>query len=174
MLNRIIVVWHVSTNNATMHFVLGVCCRHAFCAACFTSLYSRQHGQLKCPICRARVSLILGRPVYHAPDTTVRAVLQSYNERYSGAPRGWCEMFRESPVMIRERVQAMTLVETIRVLLTLRTAATLVFAVMYILSPIDLIPDVLGPLGLVDDVGVFLFTQVFISEVFRNAFLNDG
>lgn len=45
-----------------------------------------------------------------------------------------------------------------------------IFAAIYIVSPIDLIPDLLGPVGLVDDVGVFLLTQIVISEAMRSTF----
>lgn len=40
------------------------------------------------------------------------------------------------------------------------------FGVVYILSPIDLIPDILGPIGWVDDIGVLVTTALYSGVSF--------
>jgi uncharacterized membrane protein YkvA (DUF1232 family) len=42
----------------------------------------------------------------------------------------------------------------------------LAFGVLYILSPIDIIPDILGPIGWVDDIGVLVTTALYSGVSF--------
>jgi uncharacterized membrane protein YkvA (DUF1232 family) len=51
---------------------------------------------------------------------------------------------------------------------TLPAIGSVAGALLYVLSPLDLIPDV-SVIGLVDDIVVFLLLLVFISTLYRNA-----
>ena len=45
--------------------------------------------------------------------------------------------------------------------------ALLVFAILYLLSPIDLIPDLLPVLGIVDDLFVLILTLIYKYHIYK-------
>lgn len=49
-----------------------------------------------------------------------------------------------------------------------KTALVLVFAFLYLISPVDIIPDIFPLIGLVDDVAVFAFAFGFIKDDLEN------
>lgn len=49
-----------------------------------------------------------------------------------------------------------------------KTALLLIFAFLYLISPIDIIPDVFPLIGLVDDVAVLVFSLSFIRGDLEN------
>jgi uncharacterized membrane protein YkvA (DUF1232 family) len=52
--------------------------------------------------------------------------------------------------------------------LPLRGIAAIVGALIYLISPVDLLPEaVLGPIGLVDDAGVLTITGMFVYRLIQ-------
>ncbi|AKB55995.1 MULTISPECIES: YkvA family protein [Methanosarcina] len=49
-----------------------------------------------------------------------------------------------------------------------KTALLLIFAFLYLISPVDIIPDVFPLIGLVDDVAVLVFSLNFIRSDLEN------
>lgn len=49
-----------------------------------------------------------------------------------------------------------------------KTALVLVFAFLYLISPVDIIPDIFPLIGLVDDIAVFAFAFGFIKDDLEN------
>jgi uncharacterized membrane protein YkvA (DUF1232 family) len=49
-----------------------------------------------------------------------------------------------------------------------KTALVLLFAFLYLISPVDIIPDIFPLIGLVDDIAVFAFAFGFIKDDLEN------
>ncbi len=49
-----------------------------------------------------------------------------------------------------------------------KTALVLVFSFLYLISPVDIVPDVFPLIGLVDDVTVLAFAFSFIKDDLEN------
>ena len=51
----------------------------------------------------------------------------------------------------------------------MKTYLALLFGILYVISPLDLLPDILGPLGRVDDIGVAGFVMWLLWRFARQA-----
>ena len=84
------------------------------------------------------------------------------------------EQLFDAPVVISERVRAMTAAEAFVLMIRTRIGVTAMTVVLYALSPLDIIPEaVFGPLGLVDDLAVMVMGSILVSNVLRQVGLLD-
>jgi hypothetical protein len=127
---------------------VSIGCGHSFCKDCL------QDSIVLCPVCRAEITQI-------SPNFTLRSLLnQSSNDQPQARSRGRnLPSFSSIP-----RPFLADLAPPNGPLLT-RWAKALflgLVAIVYLFSPIDLLPDVMGPFGFVDDIVVlaFLFRKI--------------
>ncbi|EFX74792.1 hypothetical protein DAPPUDRAFT_56655, partial [Daphnia pulex] len=163
-------------------------CGHIFCCRCW--LAYRAHGSflgaVRCPVCRQQVTILFQgfsenelNPASGSdeePDlaTFIREI-NSYNRRYSGEPRPFWENIRELPVLFRHILSEVFSEGGFLYLYRLRVSLLVIGCVIYLLSPLDIIPEAaFGLLGLVDDLLVLLVVAVFITNVYRTYIANGG
>lgn len=147
-------------------------CGHAFCAGCFEAMHRASPGLQVCPICRGRVTLVMGS--FSLAPASAAACIRQYNRRYSTISRSWAEQLFDAPVVISERVRAMTAAEAFVLMVQTRIGVTAITVVLYALSPLDIIPEaVFGPLGLLDDLAVMVMGSILVSNVLRQVGLLD-
>jgi len=97
------------------------------------------------------------------------AEVHTYNRRYSGEPRTLMEMIRDLPVLLRHLVHYLFSGEGLHLAFQLRVAVLAAMWLLYLLSPLDLIPEaVFGLVGLLDDLVIFLLISMYLTFFFRS------
>mmetsp|Transcript_28804 Transcript_28804/g.75581 ORF Transcript_28804/g.75581 Transcript_28804/m.75581 type:complete len:199 (-) Transcript_28804:465-1061(-) len=119
----------------------------------------------RCPVCRSRVTVLFGG-LAGAPARLQRAV-HRYNVRFSGVPRSAWEHLVEMPTVLYEGLRRATMGDLVRLTLLLCGVQKLFFIavlLLYVVSPIDLIPDVMPVVGVLDDVTFALFGLCLLAK----------
>jgi len=81
-------------------------------------------------------------------------------------PGNWWAALRDAPALLDYFFSHRRLIYLLR----LREVLVILFAIVYLLSPFDLIPEaVFGVVGLIDDLAVLIFVVVFIAVIARHA-----
>uniref|UniRef100_A0A7S3NCB6 DUF1232 domain-containing protein n=1 Tax=Euplotes harpa TaxID=151035 RepID=A0A7S3NCB6_9SPIT len=109
----------------------------------------------------------------HDDDTKeLIAKIHRYNKIYS-ENRSIFAIIWEMPYLLTRWFFSMNGLHGI--LINLRFILLLIGAVVYILSPLDLLPEsVFGLIGLTDDILIFVATLVFISQMFLRRYANEN
>jgi len=168
-------------------------CGHIFCGECIFQYYEitpRHQGPLStptCPYCRQRMTVLL--PFFsdietNAADLDVATVerrqkiydnIRSYNRLFSGEPRSIAEHIADLPMLLRHLWRYFWSGEGIELIFRLRIVMFLAMAVVYVLLPFDLLPEVVfGVLGLLDDILVFVLILIYVAVVFRRVITQTG
>lgn len=156
-------------------------CGHIYCGDCIFEVWRRtnQLSATSCPYCRQRITLILTyftqeeRNTAEPPEIELRnAILTNvhmYNRRYSGEPRSFLEVLRDVPTLITHLFSRLfTGEDGFTVAFQLRIVVLVLFWILYLLSPLDLIPEAaFGIVGLMDDIVVFIFLSMYLTTLFR-------
>jgi uncharacterized membrane protein YkvA (DUF1232 family) len=134
------------------------------CAACGRPLGSNAEGLS----CRDAAARELAR---EAEDVTPASVGARAEEagRFLSRPPWWA---RRAPTALRTKLRLLWMVLTDYAngsyrKLPWRAVAALVAAAVYVVSPFDLIPDFLGPLGFTDDLLVVALTWGLVKRELR-------
>ena len=157
-------------------------CGHLFCSECLLRFHevSTVISALNCPVCRQQVTLLMwdrSTPLDRLSEQQRRQVssIQTYNRRFSGQPRSLIDILRDMPILIRHFIRNLFSVTGIRLLFRFRSFVFISTCLIYIILPLDLLPEALfGILGLVDDIFIILCAITWISIQYRNQILNDG
>eukprot|EP00759_Apiculatamorpha_spiralis_P012700 PhF_6_TR19643/c0_g1_i1/m.28661/K15707/RNF170; RING finger protein 170 len=150
------------------HPVETVPCGHAFCAECLLQYWGTTTAQrILCPVDRVSVEHII-------PSYTLREVLGgSGNEESSRLDarlreynaRTWHRGDGYTPRAVWNALQRHM---TVRFWLRLRLSLLVVGAVIYIVSPFDLLPEgTMGVIGLVDDFCMLLMIPLLLMWIWR-------
>lgn len=151
-------------------------CGHVFCGPCIIAYWetSSSIGVMKCPVCRQAVSLLLTSPLSEQEQASeeVRRTLgkiHAYNRRFSGEPRTLFEYIQDFPVLFRHLIRELFSVNGLVAMFRLRIFLYLSLALLYIVSPLDLIPEaVTGVIGFIDDLIILLVILVYVTVLYRN------
>ena len=152
-------------------------CGHVFCINCF-SLYWTHVGDFQptnCPMCRSRVTLVmLTRPrEEYSQDVENLGKVESYNRRHSGQPRSLMEHLYDTPAFLRHLFREFFTPGVLHLTYLIRIIMVLVGLIVYVISPLDIIPEsIFGLFGIVDDVIVVIFLLCLVGNLYR-AFLVD-
>lgn len=155
-------------------------CGHLFCANCLVSYWHHGNwrGAVRCPVCRQQVSVMLRcfQDQHSAEDTGAQREerarllrdINDYNRRYSGEPRPWLDHLRDLPTLLRHAGSEFFSVGGIMYMFRLRIVLCFVAAIMYLVSPLDMIPEaIFGILGLLDDLFVVLLLAIYVTVIYR-------
>jgi RING finger protein 170 len=165
------VSWPVDTN-----------CAHTFCAGCFLEYYQRSSGVLPtavtCPICRRKVDVILPtEPGWTAAEVEseagrkLKGEVDAYNARFSNGPRSWQDAAQDAPHYLSRFWTELTSggENSMRLMRQMRLWGIIVVTFLYLLAPLDLIPEaVFGLFGMLDDFFIILVGLFMVAGVFRN------
>ncbi|CAH1774312.1 unnamed protein product [Owenia fusiformis] len=157
-------------------FAIETNCGHIFCGQCIITYW--QHGTwlgaVACPVCRQQVSLLL----FHFTDgernseseekNEVMREINLYNRRFSGEPRDLMDYLRDLPTLLRHAFTEFFSVGGLIWMFRLRIIVCFFLALVYFLSPLDIIPEAMfGILGFLDDFFILLLLAIYISIIYR-------
>ncbi|XP_043916844.1 E3 ubiquitin-protein ligase RNF170 isoform X2 [Protopterus annectens] len=153
-------------------------CGHLFCGTCIIAYwrYGSWLGSISCPICRQTVTLIF--PLFHEDNLQQQDDLQNaqqilqdvndYNRRFSGQPRSLVEYIMDIPTLLRHAFREVFSVGGLFWMFRVRILLCLLGALLYLISPLDILPEALfGILGFLDDVFVIFLLLIYISIIYR-------
>jgi RING finger protein 170 len=160
-------------------FPIETNCGHLFCAQCIIVYW--RHGQwrggpVKCPVCRQQVSVLLQcfppnvRVADEEPNerTHILHDVNDYNRRFSGEPRPWLDYIYDLPTLLRHLTSEFFTVGGLMYMFRIRIVLCFVAAIMYLISPLDMIPEaVFGLFGLLDDIFVVLLLAIYVTIIYR-------
>jgi len=162
-------------------------CGHVYCGDCLLEVWRRssQLSATACPYCRQRITLILPYFSVEERDSAdpedaekrekILSELSTYNRRYSGEPRSVMEHLRDLPMLLRHLLIRFYSGEGLHLAFQLRIVVLASLWLLYLLSPLDLIPEaVFGFFGLLDDLVIFLLISAHLTFIFRTLMANMG
>lgn len=142
-------------------------CGHAMCGMCFQAMITTTPGIQSCPICRNRITLLMGDT--SSMPTEIAEDVRVYNQRYSRVPRSMLEQIRDAPTIIAERLRDLSASQRVILLIQARIAWTFISVFIYIISPLDIIPElIIGPFGIVDDLLVIVLGLTVLGNNLRH------
>lgn len=153
---------------------VGTNCGHMLCGDCFTSLYNRANAAegLRCPVCRSTITLAVGN--VEAFPEELKATVAEFNRRYGGMPRSLFELLGDMPTLATEAARSVIDGRGVTVVIRARIAMLLLSAMLYTLSPFDLVPEaVFGLFGLVDDAVVVVLIAYALAATWRGVLTAD-
>lgn len=149
-------------------------CSHYFCTSCLIEYWRHSGlgrlGAIRCPVCRGQVTVFLPcfRPFPDASQTNLSQAINDYNRRFSGEPRPWIDYIRDLPTLLRHLSSEFVTLGGVVYMLRIRIVLCFVAAIMYLVSPLDLIPEAFfGVLGFLDDLFVVLLLALYVSIIYR-------
>ena len=85
------------------------------------------------------------------------------------------EQVRDLPMLLRHLVVYLFSGEGLHFAYQLRVLVLALFWIVYLLSPLDLLPEaVFGLIGLLDDLVIFLLISMYLTFLFRQIMSNMG
>lgn len=161
-------------------FAVETNCGHKFCGNCMITYWNHGNwlGAIRCPSCRQQVNILLS--IFSEEElgtdsdakTVVVNEINRYNRRFSGEPLSWIETIRDLPTMLRHLFREFFSVGGLVMMFRMRVLVIVFAAILYFLSPLDLIPEAaFGLLGMLDDMFVFLLLAIYISIIYRRVIL---
>ena len=159
--------------------MLACSCAHTFCSECFLQ-YFEQGGRsvVKCPCCRREVDLVaVSEPGWlpaeksSANGRKLEERIAQYNARFSGAPRSWAAVAQDTPHLLSRLWRELSSggADAARLVRQLRFWGFVLSAVLYLLSPFDVVSESLfGILGYLDDLMVLVVVGVMVAGFFRS------
>merc|ERR1711862_788167 len=94
---------------------------------------------------------------------------------YSGNPRSITQIIRDTPVLLRRLFVELGSPRGMRLLLQMRIFPQLGLAILYLLSPLDLIPEsFFGIVGLFDDLIVIGLLSIIAAGIYRSIVLDNA
>jgi RING finger protein 170 len=145
-------------------------CGHLFCEECLVAFVEARAFQSQCPTCRAPIELVA--PCFRRfppdePPAQIAAALAEPLRRFNLAGR--------NGLTARGAYSALEYVMhnffRLPLRLRLRLVAAFVGGVVYLLLPLDLIPEsIFGVVGLVDDLFVVVLCAIVLIVLLRRAF----
>lgn len=151
-------------------------CGHIYCANCMITYWNtgRWQGAVRCPSCRQQVTILLrcfseAEQQSRSPERQrlVESINQ-YNRRFSGQPLTWIEYIRDLPTILRHCFFDFFSIGGLIWMFRLRIFVCFTIALLYLLSPLDIIPEIaFGIFGLLDDLFVVLLLAIYISILYR-------
>ncbi|KAF6039240.1 hypothetical protein EB796_002435 [Bugula neritina] len=161
----------------SVQYGLETNCGHLFCGSCIITYWQtgRWLGPIACPNCRQTVTILLNSFTAEELQEDSEAknrVLQevrNYNRRFSGEPRTIWEYIQDLPTIFRHAIGDLFSEEGMVFVFRARIYICLTIAVLYLLSPLDIIPEMaVGILGLLDDLVILFLLALYISMIYRS------
>jgi RING finger protein 170 len=151
-------------------------CGHIFCGKCLVDFWeSKNKIKLKCPLCRRDINMIIVNfSPYEASygDPVTRKVIQSikyYNICFSNQHRTMLQVVLDSPYLMRRLIFSLATKEGFTFFLKRILGSMYIIAlVVYIVSPLDLIPDYIMILGWVDDAIAVIYLIMYVTILYYN------
>uniref|UniRef100_A0A915HIF1 RING-type E3 ubiquitin transferase n=1 Tax=Romanomermis culicivorax TaxID=13658 RepID=A0A915HIF1_ROMCU len=95
-------------------------------------------------------------------------LIREYNRRFSDEPRPFMDYLRDIPVLVPNLLRQMFTLSGLMLMFRLRILLLLISTALYIISPLDIMPEAFfGVFGLLDDIFVAFLLLVYLCIAYR-------
>ncbi|EXB57733.1 RING finger protein 170 [Morus notabilis] len=153
-------------------------CSHWFCGSCIMQVwdYASVRRPCRCPLCRREITLLVPSEasVRQRNDTDIAEVLgkvERYNRSFAQHDRDLVQRIRDLPFFLRRLLrEIMDPQRSLPLVIRARVYIAMILSAVYILSPLDFIPEgILGLVGLLDDLIILLIFFFHVAALYRTA-----
>ncbi|XVE60673.1 hypothetical protein DITRI_Ditri05aG0147000 [Diplodiscus trichospermus] len=152
-------------------------CSHWFCGNCIMLVW--HHGSAlhpcKCPLCRRMITLLVPgeaslRERHNSAVAEVLEKVEKYNRYFGGQSNSLLQRLQDLPFLLRRLLREMTDPRrSLPLVIRARVYLATFLSVIYIFSPIDIIPEaILGIVGLLDDLLIALVCFLHVAAIYRS------
>lgn len=156
-------------------------CSHWFCGNCILRVW--QHDSVlqpcKCPLCRRQITLLVpaGASQRQCNDPEVSAIVgrvERYNRLFGRCDSSLFQRMRDLPFLLRRLLrELMDPQRSLPLLIRARVYFAMLTSIIYIVSPVDIIPEgVVGILGLLDDFIIAFICFLHIAAIYRSVLVH--
>ena len=127
----------------------------------------------KCPCCRQRISLLFAN-FNDSNSESLQMIhrIDRFNRLHGSIPRSFLEYITDTPELVRRIFVECFSTNGLRLALRFRMFFFFAFALLYLLSPLDLIPEgIFGIIGFLDDLFIVLSILILASISYRQSVL---
>jgi len=151
-------------------------CGHIFCGKCLIEFWeSKNKNKLQCPLCRRDINMIIiNFSTSDVPPTDVETKkvirdIKFYNKCFSTHTRTIYQVLLDSPYLMRRLIFSLSTREGFTFFLKRILGSLYILAlVVYIVSPLDLIPDYIMILGWIDDAVAVIYLILYVTILYYN------
>ncbi|RDX97785.1 E3 ubiquitin-protein ligase RNF170 [Mucuna pruriens] len=159
-------------------------CSHWFCGNCIMLVWEHGSGAgpCKCPLCRRPITLLV--PTQHSlaqrhqPQVShILSKIHSYNRFFGAQPTTLLQRMQDLPFFLHRLLREfMDPQRSLPLVIRARVFIAMIVSVIYILSPIDILPEgILGIVGLLDDLLIALMCFLHVAALYRSVlYLRHG
>ncbi|XP_057793666.1 uncharacterized protein LOC131010246 isoform X1 [Salvia miltiorrhiza] len=152
-------------------------CSHWFCGSCILQVWDHTSAlrPCKCPMCRREITLLVPSVAHHAADVAeILQRIEHYNRQFGGSPNGLMQRMQDLPFLLKRLLRdIMNPQNALPVVMRARVYLAMVLSAMYVLSPVDIIPEaLLGIIGLLDDLIVVFTCFMYVAALYRTVLVN--
>ncbi|XP_042878327.1 E3 ubiquitin-protein ligase RNF170-like isoform X1 [Penaeus japonicus] len=166
-------------------FAVETNCGHMYCSKCIIQNWRTNFtmSPMSCPFCRQEVTILL--PCFSEGETNTAELpeiqdrekqmsdIREYNRMYSQHPRSLYGQLQDLPTLLRHIWAELFTWRGVEMISRFRVLICLISAIIYAITPIDLIPEAfVGLIGLIDDVIVIAFLLIQVTVVYRTVVAN--
>ncbi|EEB13418.1 conserved hypothetical protein [Pediculus humanus corporis] len=163
-------------------FAIETNCGHKFCGSCVrtyltqSSAFLSFSNRMSCPLCRQDVNILLlcftseenTLISYLEERNTVERFVHEYNIHFGRGSQTWWSYLRDSPVLLKHMLFDFFTFGGLVLTFRLRVIICCLSAIVYFLSPFDLLPEaVIGVFGFIDDILVFVLCISYVSIIYQ-------
>ncbi|KZV50907.1 hypothetical protein F511_10478 [Dorcoceras hygrometricum] len=156
-------------------------CSHWFCGGCILQVW--EHGAAlhpcKCPLCRREITLLVpseasSRQSHMVNTAEILRSIERYNRQYGERSNGVMQRVQDLPFLLRRLLRDIRDPQrTLPVVIRARVYLAMVVSAIYVLSPVDIIPEgLLGVIGLLDDLIIVLICVLHVASLYRAVLLS--
>ncbi|XP_047341287.1 E3 ubiquitin-protein ligase RNF170 [Impatiens glandulifera] len=153
-------------------------CSHWFCGRCILQVWD--HGSsfqpCKCPLCRREITLLIpsrasSNECNSSEVAEVFGRIERYNRHFGQQTNSLVQRMQDLPFLLRRLTRdLMNPQRSLPFVLRMRVYLAMLVSVIYIISPVDIIPEgILGIIGLLDDAIIALICFLHVAALYRSA-----
>lgn len=156
-------------------------CSHWFCSNCILQVWN--HGPAlqpcKCPLCRRQITLLIpseasSRLRHNAEVSEILQKVETYNRLFGERSNGLVQRMQDLPFLLRRLLRdIMDPQRSLPLVIRARVYLAAMLSAIYVLSPVDIIPEgVLGIIGLLDDLIILFICFLHVAALYRSVLVN--
>lgn len=156
-------------------------CSHWFCSNCILQVWN--HGPAlqpcKCPLCRRQITLLIpgeasSRLRHNAEVSEILQKVETYNRLFGERSNDLVQRMQDLPFLLRRLLRdIMDPQRSLPLVIRARVYLAAILSTIYVLSPVDIIPEgVLGIIGLLDDLIILFICFLHVAALYRSFLVN--
>ncbi|PIN12505.1 hypothetical protein CDL12_14886 [Handroanthus impetiginosus] len=165
-----------SVCHSNFHLPCQANCSHWFCGSCILQVWNHAAAlhPCRCPLCRREITLLVpseaaSRQRNRDDVAEILQGIQRYNRLYGERSNGLFQRMQDLPFLLKRLLRdIMDPQRSLPLVLRTRVYLAVIGSALYVISPVDIIPEaLLGILGFVDDLIIIFICFLHVAALYR-------